>query len=751
MGQLKAFDADTNQEVPVPTTGKAYYEEKLKNAITCVFGKRIVQLDQPVPNPKRKGKMKTKEAIFDVALSLEPVPNTNQFKVKSVVEGKYQDSLISLFSDILNQVDAEIETVYCAWFEGQEHAQDQEGKMILNNLTMANATDYNNWNYKKKNSLFEQKLIELGLIKSGKDYSPLSHKQKSEQSNYEAIVLNDDPPTATLFIDADNPEVQFERKDGKYERKTVPPEQVCFYYADKKEGLLKSFCVEVPNVSSGGGGGGAARADNVAEVEYAWTGNGPLGEALGLAPEFFFGMTGGKGTPSVDQSQLDSYLNDKQKKYFITNVPWAKASVAPSSSVKPQVQTPTKTCMGSEILYLKRFKTNEELLKGKVKKKNDPASPAAPRIPRMMDADVNYKCFENIDADVLYRKKQKGKVTGTDKPTGLRLQHGQTRERSSAGTVMAYAMIENGSVFAKKFNDWLSRQKGATSASPLSATDLTNFVIQTDEWSATEWKDDFADVRSAPVVETLQEWCHLYGHGDGGKEELKNFVSGSKHCNTEQLAIETGQRKGKIQNLSARVTAYLYRNYGSVFQSFIEAREVAGVFTSDVMADQEDFFEKIENTTKLRFKDDFPQNLSLASSIVSGKLSVYRSLYPLARWLRYKIYHRSDTDQLPSKIFDHIYDAQSQSFDNHEFKILKTTVERVIAEATGNLASYQMEINELLKKLSKPMTYSYDARIAQAISECMQARTRISSANKRSAQNRDQKNPKTDPKKAKTG
>src|SRR5262249_32751806 len=42
---------------------------------------------------------------------------------------------------------------------------------------------------------------------------------------------------------------------------------------------------------------------------------------------------------------------------------------------------------------------------------------------------------------------------------------------------------------------------------------------------------------------TDQEWCHLKGQGDGGDERIGNFVSGSKHCSTEQLAIELSQRK----------------------------------------------------------------------------------------------------------------------------------------------------------------------------------------------------------------
>ncbi|MBI5164955.1 MAG: hypothetical protein HY985_13770 [Magnetospirillum sp.] len=66
-------------------------------------------------------------------------------------------------------------------------------------------------------------------------------------------------------------------------------------------------------------------------------------------------------------------------------------------------------------------------------------------------------------------------------------------------------------------------------------------------------------VMSRPIPPTDQEWCHLIGHGDGGTETPENFVAGSKHCNTEQLAIECALRfDTELHNkLKARVTAYV--------------------------------------------------------------------------------------------------------------------------------------------------------------------------------------------------
>lgn len=85
------------------------------------------------------------------------------------------------------------------------------------------------------------------------------------------------------------------------------------------------------------------------------------------------------------------------------------------------------------------------------------------------------------------------------------------------------------------------------------------------------------------LLRTQQEWCHLVGHGDGGDEVFENFIAGSKHCNTEQLAIETGQRtarrtygqtgddKSDPIALAVKVTAYLFPNngIGAKRQSFL--------------------------------------------------------------------------------------------------------------------------------------------------------------------------------------
>jgi hypothetical protein len=72
-------------------------------------------------------------------------------------------------------------------------------------------------------------------------------------------------------------------------------------------------------------------------------------------------------------------------------------------------------------------------------------------------------------------------------------------------------------------------------------------------------------------LRTMQEWCHLFGHGDGGKEVGPNFVAGSKHCNTEQLALELSHRLYDRKSKQVTVSAYLMP-----FKPILMASNLAG-------------------------------------------------------------------------------------------------------------------------------------------------------------------------------
>jgi hypothetical protein len=259
---------------------------------------------------------------------------------------------------------------------------------------------------------------------------------------------------------------------------------------------------------------------------------------------------------------------------------------------------------GSEILYFKKYLSSSELATAKIQKKNIPATPAKRPIPPVVRADKGR--LGN------YKKKQKGgshMVGERARPLALNLPGNRNPRENTA----------------KAFNG-------------VSASD--HYKTAMDDKKAT----------------TDQEWCHLRGHGDGGPEVQGNLVAGSNHCNTEQLAIEIGQRR-RTTKIGLNVTAYVEGNSG-------------------------------------------------------GKQHV-------AKFMRYKLYE----PETSAKIFDHIYDAQNQGFDYNEFKILQTTVERVVSMAT--LADGQDKYEKARKKeitdiLKEDLKYAFDAAWVQKISSWME-------------------------------
>jgi hypothetical protein len=170
-----------------------------------------------------------------------------------------------------------------------------------------------------------------------------------------------------------------------------------------------------------------------------------------------------------------------------------------------------------------------------------------------------------------------------------------------------------------------------------------------------------ATVQSRP--RTDQEWCHLQGHGDGGANHATNLVAGSEHCNTEQLAMEVAQRKRKTE-IGLKVEAYLRPGCADVADWM---RYKLYKFESEA-AD-----EKGNNA--------------------SGKKAKKKAL----------------------KIFDHIYDAQSEGFDFNQFRILETTVERVVnKELEDTLDGYTQRRNDELNKLFPDGEYDAPSEAAPA-------------------------------------
>lgn len=441
---------------------------------------------------------------------------------------------------------------------------------------------------------------------------------------------------------------------------------------------LESFYVNYALTQRTGGGSLAMRVDPLSEVEWTWGSADfslPRALAIGL------------------QSSGPAFAAAAPAGYQVTNHP-------KHFKVKTAVRSDCEYSKYDGIAYYKRFKVNPDGTP--LPRKNKPADPGPPRIP---DA-------KSLEISRLYRKKVKRQIL--TKSAGA---------RDDAGTVMAREIKQ------------LMGDAYPFGSDKLSATTYVHTMLkgsrefkEVDEAFERSWRSHIAGGQTANERlpdQTSQEWCHLHGHGDGGPEEYKNFVAGSKHCNTEQLAIELGQRIAGPGDLTARVTAYLFESCGhgqekiadktlfDTFEKFIQKKfskpvqdsratkkarkntnnetqnsaavpqetdSILDPFKKEFSTDSQELeirriFSTIDNIIdNLDKSEDSNFRREVYNDLIHWLQSLYVPL-PIARWMRYKIYH----DDV--KIFDHVYDGQSESFDANEGNILKLAVEHAVAHA----------------------------------------------------------------------
>lgn len=409
---------------------------------------------------------------------------------------------------------------------------------------------------------------------------------------------------------------------------------------------------------AGRGGSGIGRADKIADDLYLWSYVGKykkeeIAELLGL---------------SLDRelNNFDYSFDDSSTVVTVTN-----KNEPPEEQIDTYIQVTTphnsfllKTAskqLPFQINYYRRV----ELVDGEwkvVKNQNQ-----AQNRPQVFDADlVNdfipmslpYN-FNNLITPSNY------KVTDTEEKRAVIKNKGKslfrnTRAREDAGSVMS--TIRGG--LKDGVQKLLLGSNSKLSASDLSQAVLRHTAIDTqttpntqiDSKARTDWRA--LKQTSEAVFPTDQEWCHLRGHGDGGEEKLGNFVSGSFHCNTEQLAIELGQRP--VTQVSAEgdyilhSTAYLLQD-----DSMDSASE--GLY-GDLNTDGE-----------------------------KGNKDLKKNNAPIAAFIRYKIYKEEvpkskvdeEDDVIMSsprkvKIFDYTYEGQSEFFDVNQYRILHYTVRAII-------------------------------------------------------------------------
>ena len=162
------------------------------------------------------------------------------------------------------------------------------------------------------------------------------------------------------------------------------------------------------------------------------------------------------------------------------------------------------------------------------------------------------------------------------------------------------------------------------------------------------------------------------------------------------------------EKIKAKITAYLLPNKGTWVENSdgYEIEELDKLlFTKQEINDDDretirnNFFSEVTPSTdpkqyKLKqeselytqfdalsqtIRDEANEDIKKALFKVRRNIETNFFMYlPVARWMRYKLYYGE------TKVFDHIYDAQSESMSIHECQILEATVERVLFLAIYN-------------------------------------------------------------------
>lgn len=523
------------------------------------------------------------------------------------------------------------------------------------------------------------------------------YRSQNLKKNLKEKDVYDSPGTLFKNVDAD-----LLKKADNYandKRLLLPSGYRCFYFSNA-EGRLCGFLSSV-NIGVGGRGGGyAMRCDPVREVDYVWGIERAdnelamlLGRLVGLDVRNISGGVG-KNEPAIDG-------------HYATNWPYDKERAKKKKGVAG---------MDVGLRYYQKYTKTRPW-------RNEPQKPRPPRItnPRIRGIGDDAKWKKDFKLDNRsYRIWKKG----TDW-TGEAL--GQNDEdRKDAGSTMAEALAA-----FHYYETFMAKSGAGVTRAKLPATAFAETILLKDEDTKTQWAEDNDDIAqasdvSANSLKTKQEWCHLYGHGDGGREELGNFVAGSEHCNTEQLAIETGLRRitqsndfdPRIKdNIKAKITAYLMPNRGAWVDRVFDKKEVDKLFKDAPNGWREKFFKKreeqkgedtdtgyeLKTNGELRSADkDLAEGIKTAKNATEKLklINLRRTLraecfmyLPLARYMRYKIYYKNN------KIFDHVYYAQSESFDHNECKILDRSVEYAIYKAIGQENKYKEKLKARLTGL----------------------------------------------------
>ena len=278
----------------------------------------------------------------------------------------------------------------------------------------------------------------------------------------------------------------------------------------------------------------------------------------------------------------------------------------------------------------------------------------------------------------------------------------EAKPRKDAGTAMKplFGLLKQ--PFSKK-----------VTSSKIPATPFANGAMALSMLVREDW--GVLKLSSSNYMPVSQEWCHLRGHGDGGNEYPGNFVSGSYHCNTEQLAIETGQRLVTQQeperSFVLHTTAYLLRD-AKDYKSANQADQESEILSDNYLRNETTYQTMLSNNIARRSLE-LGQDAGKKRKIVMSPPQ-QGSVAPLAAYFRYKVMrtetqtsgtggkipktnkrNRDDTDETRLKSFDFIFEGQSEFIDVHQFTITSQAVRWALAGLDSFNAWYVQEKAEL--------------------------------------------------------
>lgn len=394
-----------------------------------------------------------------------------------------------------------------------------------------------------------------------------------------------------------------------------------FYYCSiEKDELELLHCMTTfKNIGSGFG---LARADGVIAEQYLWLVENitdqerieKLGTRLGLALER---NLNGKVFQLVDAKPKTGFIHEiieyKKDKYVRTNLPYVNLE-----DVKTEIEDDAKNILNQ--IKLRYYRRVEEV---------------EPETYRIVKSDYKNLPFEHPHLPVCFEIPQNYKFLHRNQ-----FVEGRTKIKWLDKVQRKRKTLES----SKEERENLHSVMGE------SATRFTVAQFQENQSKREIWQVIKSPFQALP---TDQEWCHMQGHGDGGPDIKENIVAGSKHCNTEQLAIELGQRRTThqtLKNYKLNSTVYFFSRSAT---NRIEGGKRKNSSDDDVMR------------SKKKKKDSGGKSIDKEIS----ELPELNDDHRIAAFIRYKIYRGR------KKIFDYTFEGQGEFFDRNMFQIINRVAE----------------------------------------------------------------------------